>query len=344
MSDTRSVDTQNLQNNRIGVVEWPGQLDLTYTNDPGFSATRSRVLPLLLQCGVDGKRLLPIAFQPTTAATTSTQSTGVHINQLGELWQILEKCLATRLIFPMDVAVHSEATAMLKILHHHALARHTIVTCSEVYPLQHQLSPAAFTFGATLAYVRLIHQQGIFALTRETLNQQYSLQKHALQFLTLGGTIDKDPLLPAPHVGASVITHILKAAQFTAPWQLTEMCRKDSNDINSLDLETTLIALKDHCEQFTSPLILTCGTDRMADIARSLQPQLKNLQQAIIFTGAITPYWIKNPKLEDAIFNIGFAMQAALLLKPGIYIAMHGEVFTLDHVHKDQQLQKFVAY
>ncbi len=338
--NSTSVDTHNLSNNRIGLVEWPGQLDLTYTNNPGFSAVRSRVLSLLLQCGVDGKRLLPIPFVPTLV--------GNPINQLGELWQILEKCLATRIIFPMDFTQLTEATAMLKILHHQAMARHTIVTCADVYPLQHQRSPAAFTLGAATAYVRLINQQGVFSVTRTRLNQQYQQQAHALQFITLGGTVDKDPLLAAPHVGPSVIEPILQAAQFTAPWQHYEICRKDSNDINSLDLESTLIALKDHCEQFTSPVIITCGTDRMTDIARTLQPPLQsaitNLQQTIIFTGAITPYWMKNTKLEDAVFNVGFAMQAALLLKPGIYIAMHGEVFTLDHVNKDSQQQRFVTY
>jgi L-asparaginase len=335
-TDSDNPNTYNLSNNRIGLVEWPGQLDLTYTNQPGFAALRSRVLPLMLQCGVDGKRLLPIPFSPTTP--------GKPINQLGELWQILEKCLATRIIFPLDFTQQNEVTAMLKILHHHALARHTIITCGDVYPLQHRLSPAAFTLGITTAYVRLIHHQGVFAINRENLSAQYQQQKRPLQFFTLGGTLDKDPLLPTPHVGEPVIGTILQSAQFNAPWQLYEICRKDSNDINSLDIESTLIALKDHCEQSTSPVILTCGTDRMTDIARMLQPQLKNLTQAIIFTGAITPYWMNNPKLEDAVFNIGFALQAALLLKPGIYIAMHGEVFTLDNVDKDTEKQRFVAY
>lgn len=316
--------THNLINNRIGLVEWPGQLDLEHSHELGFAAVGSRMLALMLQFGINGKRLLPISFAPTTP--------GKPINQLGELWQILEKCLATRIIFPVDFTQLNETTAMLKILHHHAMARHTIVTCGDPYPLQHRLSPAAFTFGIATAYVRLIHQQGVFAISRDHLNTQYQQLKHPLQFFTLGGTLDMDPLLPAPHVGEPVIGAILQAAQFNAPWQLYEICRKNSKDLNSLDIESTLIALKDHCEQFTSPVILTCDTNRITEIAHLIQPQLKHLKQAIIFTGALTPYWMNNAKLEDAIFNIGFAMQAALLLKPGIYIAMHGEMFTPDDV------------
>ena len=48
-------------------------------------------------------------------------------------------------------------------------------------------------------------------------------------------------------------------------------------------------------------------------------------------------------KDSDAIFNTGFAVAAATLLSPGIYIAMNGQIFSADEVRKNRDAGRFEA-
>ena len=57
-----------------------------------------------------------------------------------------------------------------------------------------------------------------------------------------------------------------------------------------------------------------------------------------ILTGAMIPYAIQG---SDALFNLGFACAAAQLLPHGVYIAMNGQVFAWDSVHKNTQAGVF---
>jgi L-asparaginase len=43
------------------------------------------------------------------------------------------------------------------------------------------------------------------------------------------------------------------------------------------------------------------------------------------------------------MFNLGAALTAVQTMKPGIYIAMSGQVFSFDAVKKDREGQRFVA-
>jgi L-asparaginase len=44
---------------------------------------------------------------------------------------------------------------------------------------------------------------------------------------------------------------------------------------------------------------------------------------------------------SDAVFNLGFAMAAAGLLSPGVYVAMNGEVFEAGRVRKNTEAGRF---
>ncbi len=80
------------------------------------------------------------------------------------------------------------------------------------------------------------------------------------------------------------------------------------------------------------------GTDTMTQTARVLG--VAQLAKTIVLTGAMIPYAIQG---SDALFNLGFACAAAQLLPPGVYIAMNGQIFTWDNVHKNTQTGVFEA-
>ena len=46
-------------------------------------------------------------------------------------------------------------------------------------------------------------------------------------------------------------------------------------------------------------------------------------------------------KDSDALFNLGYALSAAQLLPPGVWIAMNGEVFEWNNVEKNRAKRRF---
>ncbi len=77
-------------------------------------------------------------------------------------------------------------------------------------------------------------------------------------------------------------------------------------------------------------IIITHGTDRMAETAKFLGPL--NLPKTVVLTGAMIPYKITG---SDALFNLGTAFGSVRLLPHGVYVAMNGRVFLWDNVRKD---------
>jgi L-asparaginase len=60
--------------------------------------------------------------------------------------------------------------------------------------------------------------------------------------------------------------------------------------------------------------------------------------KTIVLTGAMIPYAIQG---SDALFNLGFACAVAQLAPHGVYIAMNGQIFAWDNVHKNTQTGVF---
>ena len=49
----------------------------------------------------------------------------------------------------------------------------------------------------------------------------------------------------------------------------------------------------------------------------------------------------RSPPQSDATFNICCAIGALQVLQPGVYIAMSGRVFAIDHVRKNREARRF---
>lgn len=157
-----------------------------------------------------------------------------------------------------------------------------------------------------------------------------------LQIFTTGGTIDKVyfDALSEFQVGASPLDAILSEANVSIDYTLTPLMKKDSLELTDTDRETVLDAVMTCTAKH---VLITHGTDTMAKTAEALQDIG---DKTVVLTGAMQPARLRS---TDAIFNVGFAIAAARMQAPGVYIAMNGRVFEAGHVRKDRGAGQFVA-
>jgi len=108
--------------------------------------------------------------------------------------------------------------------------------------------------------------------------------------------------------------------------------RKDSLDLEPKDRTVIRdVIARDDGRHF----VVTHGTDTIIETARSVRGIPG---KTIVLTGAMQPAAFRG---TDATFNIGFAMAAAQLLNPGVYVTMNGRVFEPNNVRKNPLRQCF---
>jgi L-asparaginase len=153
-----------------------------------------------------------------------------------------------------------------------------------------------------------------------------------IHFILTGGTIDsqydgsKDTAVPAEK---SNIPQFLKTIKLSQKIIFSEICMKDSRELNLKDRENILKAIK---KSKSSKIIITHGTYTMPDTARYLEANLENNNKTIILTGSMIPLIGFTP--SDAPFNLGYALAKIETLKKGIYVCMNGNIFKPSEVLK----------
>jgi L-asparaginase len=153
-------------------------------------------------------------------------------------------------------------------------------------------------------------------------------------FIT-GGTFDKEynELTGQLYFKDSHLPEMLDLGRCLVPVDIRTLMMIDSLEMTDIDRE--LIAR--HClEADENQIIITHGTDTMADTARILGEKIKN--KTVVITGAMIPYKFGS---SDGLFNLGSAMAFVQTLKPGIYVAMNGRCFHADNVRKNKQTGEF---
>ena len=156
-----------------------------------------------------------------------------------------------------------------------------------------------------------------------------------IAFIQTGGTIDKDyPKVTkgwAFEIAEPAFNRVLEKLNPSFSYQSYEVFKKDSQEITSKDRAK----LKALCESIPEDkIIITHGTDTMAETARSLS----SINKTIIVTGAMKPERFSN---SDAPINLGAAIAACQTLNKGCYIVMHGMVIPHDKVQRDLQTGKY---
>ena len=155
-----------------------------------------------------------------------------------------------------------------------------------------------------------------------------------IEIFTTGGTIDKVyfDAKSTFEVGEPQIVEVLREANLSIDYRVTPLMRKDSLVMDDTDRALIRKAAEDSTARH---IVITHGTDTMADTARALTGLAG---KTIVLTGAMQPARFRH---TDAVFNIASAMMAAQLLPEGVFIAMNGRIFDPARTRKNVQLNRF---
>ncbi len=155
--------------------------------------------------------------------------------------------------------------------------------------------------------------------------------------LTTGGTIDKNyfDALSEYQIVDSGIPALLAEARVALAFRVVELMRKDSLELTEADRALIASAAREAPE---SHIVVTHGTDTMTETAKVLAAEVPG--KTICLTGALSPARFAE---TDAHFNLGMAFATVQAARPGVWIAMSGQVFDGLKVRKDRAAGKFVA-
>ena len=155
--------------------------------------------------------------------------------------------------------------------------------------------------------------------------------------LITGGTFDKEynELNGELFFKKTHINEMLDMARSRLATRVQTLMMKDSLLMNDDDRDVIARASKIAKEH---AIVITHGTDTMAETARYLATRVKN--KTIVLTGAMVPYKFGS---SDGLFNLGSALAYAQVLTAGVYVAMNGQVFAWDNVKKNKKKGVFEA-
>jgi L-asparaginase len=160
--------------------------------------------------------------------------------------------------------------------------------------------------------------------------------------LTTGGTIEKMYSERAGTVvnDASKIGDYLDLLRLPdTDVQVVPVMNKDSLEMTAED-RAELVARMAPLLGAKCPILITHGTDTMAETGIYIQRAFPNLSVPVILTGAMRPLGFEQ---SDGLQNLTESLLAARLLPPGVYIVIHGQIFPADRAQKDRDLGTFVA-
>ncbi len=159
-----------------------------------------------------------------------------------------------------------------------------------------------------------------------------------ITFIQTGGTFDKDyPVGKAYEfvIGDSAVPTVLTPVNPAFEFEVVTLLKKDSSDIRKPDRDKIVQACRS-CKN--DRIIVTHGTDTMIKTAKAIQG-IEN--KRIVLTGSTKPQRFKE---TDADFNLGFAIAAVQLIKPGVYVAMNGQVHHWSRCLKNMETGQFVKH
>jgi len=156
-----------------------------------------------------------------------------------------------------------------------------------------------------------------------------------LKIFVTGGTFDKEynELNGELYFKDTHLKEMLALGRSRVNIDITILMMIDSLNMGAADRDLIARACGETKE---GRIIITHGTDTMADTARVLAQTVKN--KTIVLTGAMIPYKFGS---SDGLFNLGSALAFAQILPLGVYIAMNGRCFNWDNVHKNKATGEF---
>lgn len=157
----------------------------------------------------------------------------------------------------------------------------------------------------------------------------------SIRIFITGGTFDKEynELTGQLYFKDSHLPEMLELGRNLVSVEVRTLMMVDSLEMTPED--RGLIA--DHCSKSPEDrIIITHGTDTMADTARLIAERVKN--KTIVLTGAMVPYKFGS---SDGLFNLGSALAFVQTLPQGVYVAMNGRYFNASNVRKNKETGEF---
>ena len=155
-------------------------------------------------------------------------------------------------------------------------------------------------------------------------------------FIT-GGTFDKEynELTGQLYFTDTHLHDLLQMGRCRVPVEIRTLMMIDSLEMTEEDREL-IVYQCNHCEE--DHIVITHGTDTMAETAAVLAQKLPPTNKTIVLTGAMIPIKFGS---SDGLFNLGSALAFAQTLPPGVYVAMNGRYFHWDNVRKNKETGVF---
>lgn len=160
-------------------------------------------------------------------------------------------------------------------------------------------------------------------------------QEMEIRIFITGGTFDKEynELNGQLYFKDTHLQELLNMGRSLVPVEIRTLMMVDSLEMTEQDRE--LIAYQcNNCDE--NQIVITHGTDTMADTAKILAEKVKN--KTIVLTGAMIPIKFGS---SDGLFNLGSALAFAQTLPVGVYVAMNGRYFHWDNVRKNKETGVF---
>lgn len=157
----------------------------------------------------------------------------------------------------------------------------------------------------------------------------------AIRIFITGGTFDKEynEITGQLYFNDTHMHDLLEMGRNKVPVEIRTLMMIDSLEMTDEDREL-IVHQCNNCDE--DRIVITHGTDTMADTAKVLVQKVKN--KTVILTGAMIPIKFGS---SDGLFNLGSALAFAQTLSAGVYVAMNGRYFTADNVRKNKQTGMF---
>jgi L-asparaginase len=157
----------------------------------------------------------------------------------------------------------------------------------------------------------------------------------AIRIFITGGTFDKEynEITGQLYFNDTHMHDLLDMGRCKVPVEIRTLMMIDSLEMTTEDRQL-IVHQCNNCEE--DKIVITHGTDTMAETAVVLAKQVKN--KTVVLTGAMIPIKFGS---SDGLFNLGSALAFAQTLPQGVYVAMNGRCFNADNVRKNKQTGMF---
>ena len=159
--------------------------------------------------------------------------------------------------------------------------------------------------------------------------------------LATGGTIEKvysERSGLAENIDNKIDRYLRLLRLSDAEVNVVTLMNKDSLEMTGED-RVLIVGMVRAILKENAPVVITHGTDTMVETAQYLQRVLEAPSMPVVLTGAMTALGFEG---SDGLQNLTESLLAVQLIRPGVYVVMHGRVYPADRIRKDHLQGRFV--